>query len=332
MGSLYSKKEGCRVIREKGWNTGRKWKAPRKGTVGEGKSGAALKILFHTQTHTLSQTRRLWKAYEWSILIVVVAAEISLLYGHAIKSIFRLAVQSSHLSLLLVARRVCCLSLGRQEPIRLHPQSDGIIQPSIKLCGQQELSCSPRDRQRERELRVEYHKSNANLLVCLSLHMLTENQWGFLSCRTYLPVCSTSSFVSLSLPLSTVGFQSHISILPLKKFLHSALQGQLSLLIHTGMYKESWWLPQCLLVRVTFTQMRGKMRLHVYMYVLAWDSRWNLSFMTQTLRGSWEDSDTVFGSNVLFVCFLFSSILLKVSHNTLVSSSTKIVHMLVRLI
>ncbi len=153
----------------------------------------------------------------------------SLFYGDAIRAIFRLAVQPSHLSLLLVVRRVCCLSLGKQQrQSRLDSQSDGIIQPSIKLCGQQKPNCSSRERERAQS-RISQIKC-CNLLVRLSLHMPTENQWGFFSCCAYPPVDSTSPLVFLFL-LSFICFQSHIPIppLPLEKFLHWV--SQLSLLI-----------------------------------------------------------------------------------------------------
>lgn len=140
----------------------------------------------------------------------------SLFYGDNIKSIFWLAVQSSHLSLLLVARHVCCLSLGRQQS-RLDSQSDGIIQPSIKLGGQQYPSCSSRHTHthRERAFWVEYHKSNAvTFQNVLSLHMPTENQWGFFSCcisLSTLPHHLSFSFLLLSFSFNhTSSFHSFL--------------------------------------------------------------------------------------------------------------------------
>lgn len=101
-----------------------------KGGFRKKRDGAASQTLFHTHcgVHMNEVYQRRWERL----------TEMYLFYGDTIKSVFRLAVQPSHLSLLLVARRVCCLSLGRQrQQSRLDSQSDGIIQPSIKLCGQQ---------------------------------------------------------------------------------------------------------------------------------------------------------------------------------------------------
>lgn len=50
VGSLNSKKEESRVIKEKGRTTGRKYKGGRKGGFEEGKGGAAFEILY-TYTH-----------------------------------------------------------------------------------------------------------------------------------------------------------------------------------------------------------------------------------------------------------------------------------------
>lgn len=115
-GQLVLKEGGTRVIKRKGRNIGRKLK----------------RCCVKSDARTVGNI-----LFEWGILMALERlTDISLVYEDLTHSGLWLAAQS-HLSLLLVGRCVCCLSLGRQQQsIRLDSQSDGIIQPSIKICGQ----------------------------------------------------------------------------------------------------------------------------------------------------------------------------------------------------
>lgn len=151
------------------------------------------------------------------------------------------------------------------------------------------------------------------------------------ACLLYLFIClSFFSFVYHWLSITYLHSTS-------QKFLHSTLQGQLSLLIQTGMYKESWW--RLLLVRVTFTQMRKKKK-NAFACVHLCPSlgfKMKPELYDTEAPGFQGGKPWCLGQMSHFnFFFLFCYNLLKVSHkgylNTLVSSCTKIIHMLVRLI